>query len=126
MSVPWLLLVGPLIIVGASLLAILGLVLVRRSSAFQQHFAENEVAGLLFSAMGVVYGALLAFVVFATWESFAGAQQAVTTEAATLVAAYRDTQTFPEPQRTEVQLAYRTYAKAVVNGVAVARQTHGA
>jgi hypothetical protein len=113
MSLFWLLIVL-LNILGASLVAVAGLVLVRRVRRFRPDVAENEVAGLLFAVMGVVYGALLAFVVFATWESFAGAQQAVTTEAADLVAAYRDTQTFPEPQRTQSQAALRTYANAVI------------
>jgi hypothetical protein len=104
----------PLNVLGASLVAVLGLILVRRNPRFGRHFAENEVAGSLFEAMGVVYGALLAFVVFATWESFSGAQGAVTSEAASMVVAYRDTQAFPEPQRTEAQAAFRTYANEVV------------
>ncbi len=112
MSVPWLLF-APLGILGTSFLAVVGLALVRRSSRFKHHFGENEVAGLLFSAMGVVYGALLAFVVFATWESFDSAQQAVTDEAADIVVVYRDTQTFPQPQQTEAQAALRTYINAV-------------
>jgi Protein of unknown function (DUF4239) len=103
-----------LTIVVASILAVLGLFLVRRIPAFASRSQENEVAGLLYSAMGVVYGALLAFIVFATWESFANAQLAVTQEAADLVAAYRDTQTFPEPQRTQAQSTFRFYVNAVM------------
>jgi hypothetical protein len=96
------------------LAAVTGVIAVRRSQRFERHFHENEVAGLLFSVMGVVYGALLAFVVFATWESYAGAQQAVVAEAADLVAVYRDTQTFPDPQRGQAQTALRAYASTVM------------
>jgi Protein of unknown function (DUF4239) len=113
MSSIWVVL-APLCVLAVSIVAILGLFLVRRIPAFARQFNENEVAGLLYQAMGVVYGALLAFIVFATWESFANAQLAVTQEAADLVAAYRDTQTFPEPQRTQAQSTFRFYVNAVM------------
>ena len=114
---------APLVVFGAALVAIAGLVVVRRTEQFSRYFHENEVAGLLFSVMGLVYGALLAFVVFATWQSYAGAQQAVTDEAAAVVEAYRDTQTFPEPQRSSAQAALRTYVTEVV---ATEWASHGA
>jgi uncharacterized membrane protein YraQ (UPF0718 family) len=101
-------------IFGAAVIAVLGLVFLRRDARFNRHFNENEVADALFTAMGVIYGALLAFVVFATWESFANAQNAVTSEAASLVVAYRDTETFPDPQKTEAQAAFRTYVNQVI------------
>jgi len=75
----------------------------------------NEVAGLLFNAVGILYGALLAFIVFATWESFSAAQAAVTAEAADLVGVYRDTQQFPEPVRGQVQLLLRSYPRTVMD-----------
>src|SRR4051794_17151754 len=98
---PGLVLAPVMIILVVSLLAIAGMAVVRRMPAFADLLSDNDVAGHLFSVMGVVYGALLAFVVFAVWETFAGAQVAVTHEAAVLVEAYRDTQAFPEPQRHE-------------------------
>jgi hypothetical protein len=113
MSSIWVVL-APLCVLAVSIVAVLGLFLARRIPAFASRSQENEVAGLLYQAMGVVYGALLAFIVFATWESFASAQLAVTQEAADLVAAYRDTQTFPEPQRTQAQATFRFYVNAVM------------
>ena len=56
-------LISILLVVGGSALAIAGLLYVRRSERFTRVFNENEVAGLLFSVMGLVYGALLAFIV---------------------------------------------------------------
>jgi hypothetical protein len=103
---------GALAIAVVSGLAIGGLLIVRRLMRIDP---ENEVAGLLFSAVGVVYGALLAFIVFATWESYSNAEQAVAAEAAQLVAVYRDTQVFPEPQRHDVQDALRKYTNQVMN-----------
>ena len=97
----------------SSLLAVAGLLIVRRSR-LQRHLGENDVAGLLFGAVGVLYGALLAFVVFATWESYSRAEQSVVAEGADLVAVYRDTQTFPDPLRPQIQAALRTYASQVM------------
>lgn len=100
-------------VVVAAMVAVAGLVVVRRTR-LQRHLGENDVAGLLFGAVGVLYGALLAFVVFAEWESYSGAEQAVVQEAADLVAVYRDSQEFPDPVRQEVQAALRTYSSKVM------------
>jgi Protein of unknown function (DUF4239) len=101
-------------VVLTALVAVAGLLWVRRSTRFTQHLGENDVAGILFGAMGILYGALLAFVVFATWESYARAEEAVTQEGADLVAVYRDSQIFPDPLRGEVQTALRTYTTKVM------------
>src|SRR6476659_6993322 len=102
-----------LIVLAVSILAILALLALSHTRLRPQGDA-NDLAGLLFGAVGILYGALLAFVVFATWESYSGAEQAVTMEGATLVAAYRDSQQFPEPHRTEIQAALRTYTNKVL------------
>jgi hypothetical protein len=100
-------------VVVAAMGAVAGLMLVRRTR-LGRHLGENDVAGLLFGAVGVLYGALLAFVVFAEWESYSGAEQAVVSEGADLVAVYRDSQTFPDPIRPQVQTALRTYTNTVM------------
>lgn len=101
-------------VVLSALLAIAGLLFVRRSSRFHQYLGDNDVPGILFGGLGVLYGALLAFVVFGTWESYSRAEQAVTAEGAKLVGVYRDAQTFPDPLRAETQAALRTYVQKVV------------
>ena len=45
---------APLCVLAVSIVAILGLFLVRRIPGFARQFNENEVAGLLYQAMGVV------------------------------------------------------------------------
>jgi hypothetical protein len=101
-------------VVLASLLAVAGLLYVRRSKRFHAYLGENEVPGFLFGGIGVLYGALLGFVVFGTWESYAGAEQAVTTEAAQLVGVYRDSQIFPPDLQTQIQASLRNYANTVM------------
>jgi hypothetical protein len=98
----------------ASALAVAGLLAVRRSPRFHKYLGENDVPGILFGGIGVLYGALLGFVVFGTWESYDGAEQAVTVEAAQLVTVYRDSQTFPQSLETQIQAALRKYANDVM------------
>jgi hypothetical protein len=97
-----------------ALVAVLGLLVVRRTSLHLRLGSSNDVAGLLFGAVGILYGALLAFIVFAEWESYYGAEQAVTAEGADVIAVYRDTQEFPAPLRQETQAALRTYVTSVM------------
>jgi uncharacterized membrane protein YraQ (UPF0718 family) len=101
-------------VVVAAMVAVAGLMVVRRTR-IQRHLGENDVAGLLFGAVGVLYGALLAFVVFAEWESYNGAGQAVVAEGADLVAVYRDSQELPDPLKGQVQTALRTYTNTVMS-----------
>jgi formylglycine-generating enzyme required for sulfatase activity len=111
-----------LVVTTVSVVAVGGLLIVRRTQRLQRHLGENDVAGILFGAVGILYGALLAFVVFATWEGYSRAEQAVTMEAADLVAVYRDTQQFPTPLRQDIQGALRTYANQVM---ATEWESHG-
>ncbi|NTW40226.1 MAG: DUF4239 domain-containing protein [Cellulomonadaceae bacterium] len=75
---------------------------------------HNDITGFIFATVSVLYSVLLAFVVIAVWERFTETEHAVATEASLMVAAYRDTEGFPEPQRSQAQDAYREFATAVV------------
>ena len=101
-------------VVLAALVAVAGLVYVRRSPRFHEYLGENEVPGILFGGLGVLYGALLAFVVFGTWTSYDEAEHAVISEAAQLVGVYRDSQIFPQPLQGQIQADLRTYATTVM------------
>lgn len=104
-----------LFVCGAAALALLGLQVVHRVEWGPQRPGENEVAGPLFGAVGVAYGTLLAFIVLVVWQRFAATDQALTTEAADLVAVFRDTQDFPDPLRQQAQDALRAYANEVIS-----------
>lgn len=109
-----LLLSGTLLIGGTIVLSIAGLVVAHRVLKVRRYLVENEVAGFLYAVIGVTYGVLLAFVVLAVWQKYAAADQAVTTEAADLVAVFRDTQSFPPPLRQNAQLSLQLYANEVM------------
>jgi hypothetical protein len=102
-----------IVVGGASLLAVGGLLLVRRYVGRPAR-GTNEVPGFLYAVVGVIYGVMLAFIVLVVWERYAATDQAVTTEAADLVTVFRDTQAFPEPMRQQAQDALRAYAHEVV------------
>jgi len=82
--------------------------------AFTAAEGHNDITGFVFATVGVLYGVLLAFVVVAVWDEFTNAEDDVRQEAALMVAAYRDTQLFPDAQRVDAQADFRAYARALV------------
>lgn len=106
---------GILSIAGSMVLAVAGLLATRRLVRPRVAEYHNEVAGLLFALLGVLYAIVLAFIVVAVWQRFSDADAAVTAEATAAVLAFRDTQAFPEPLRQEAQEALRRY---LTDGVA--------
>lgn len=59
-----------LVIGGAALLSVAGLLLVHRY-IWRPDLDANEVPGSLYAVIGVIYGALLTFIVLVVWERFA-------------------------------------------------------
>jgi len=57
-------------------------IVVRKWVGFERLELNNEVAGFMFAAIGVVYAVLLAFVVIAVWEKFSEGQTSVARESA--------------------------------------------
>lgn len=104
-----------LVVVGASVLALIGMAFVRRLVHRRTVEVENDIVGWLFSGVAVLNAVLLAFVVFAVYDRYSALRQTVTEEAADMVVVYRDTQTLPEPARSDAQRALRNYATFVMN-----------
>lgn len=95
--------------------SILGLRLFRRWIDVKHLKYDGATIGYMFSAIALIYAVVLAFVVFAVWERYSISQQVVTGEAASLVDAYRDTQTFPDTERAEAQKALNGYIYSVMD-----------
>lgn len=103
-----------LLLVGGSMsLAWVATLLVRPRMQVPVDDAHNEVAGFIFSAITLVYAVTLAFLVIIVWEQYLNAENAVSQEAAALIAAARDTASFPEPARQQVHARFREYAEFV-------------
>jgi hypothetical protein len=76
------------VIVIPTVIAIGCQVFVRRLVGVDRLERNNEVAGFIFAAIGVVYAVLLAFVVIAVWEKFSEGQTTVAREAAAAAALF--------------------------------------
>src|SRR3712207_9515311 len=72
---------GVLVVCGACLAAIVGLMLVQRLVPATIREEHNEVAGFIYAVLGVIYAVLLALVVIAVWEEFGRARVTVESEA---------------------------------------------
>lgn len=104
---------GVVIIAGTVVLALAGL---RVSRRFPRRRLEGsqDVVGVMFSAVGVLYTVLLAFLVVLVWEQFNGAQDLTEQEATKISNLLRDANAFPDAIRNEIQGRLITYTRSVI------------
>lgn len=102
-------------IVGSVVLAVLGLLAVRRRVPLAVQMEQNEVAGFFIAVLGVVYGVLLAFAVILVWEQFEDARQIAEQEANEVGDVYHLAIGLSEPGRTQIQQAALEYASVVIH-----------
>lgn len=100
---------------GGVLIALLGVVLVRRTVALEVQMEQNEVAGFFIAVLGAVYGVLLAFAVILVWEEYADAKITAETEANSVGDVYNLAIGLPEPARSQLHQAALAYARAVID-----------
>jgi hypothetical protein len=105
---------GTLIVGGITFVAVAGALLVRRWAPVEVLERHNEVAGFIYSVIGVMYAVLLGFTAIIVWERYDQAQAEVEKEANVLGDLFRDAQAFPDDTRRELETKLRTYAKLVV------------
>jgi hypothetical protein len=109
------LILGVLIIVVPTAVAVLALWLVRRRANWEELADNNDQGGVLFSFVGTIYAIFLAFLVVVAWESLGDAEQTVTEEGAALLSLYRDVGALSDPVRSELRDEIRTYARTVID-----------
>jgi uncharacterized protein DUF4239 len=105
---------GFVIVVGTISLAIVVLALVRRLPRDRWSTSQDAV-GVMFSAVGVLYTVMLAFLVVLVSEQFNGAQDLTQQEAAKISNLLRDANAFPPPVRKEIQGRVITYTNSVIH-----------
>jgi len=105
---------GFLVVGTAVCLAIGGMLLVRRSVTLSTLESHNQVAGFIYSVVGVVYAVLLAFIAIIVWQQHTSVQSRVEQEANQLGDLYRNAQVFPEVVRMRLQNQIRAYSRIVV------------
>src|ERR671916_2616979 len=106
---------GVLVVCGASIAAVVGLMLVQRLVPATTRKEHNDVAGFIYAALGVIYAVLLALVVIAVWEEFGRARVTVESEANALAEIFWLAHELPEPEGPHLQELARSYAEVVVD-----------
>jgi hypothetical protein len=112
-AVPTLVL-GLVLVALAVLLAVAGLLLVRRAVPAARLSAHNDVAGFIYAVLGVLYAVLVPFVLVVVWEEFRDAQADVAAEAQTLLALAQDARQLPAPLDATIRDRARRYAQAMI------------
>jgi hypothetical protein len=92
-----------------------GVLLVRRFVKVGNLKRDHDIAGPIFSTLGVVYAVLLAFAIVIVWQNFDTTKNNVVLEANCYGDIYRDLVGLPEPFRGEVKLAIDDYVNAIIN-----------
>jgi hypothetical protein len=102
-----------LIVVLPTVLAAVGLVLVRRHYGLERLTSNNEVAGFKFAVVGVIYAVLLAFAVIVVWERYSEAELTVVQEAGSATTIYR-LAGGPEPEAAAARAALSNYLRLAI------------
>lgn len=104
-----------LVVGGSVLVALAGMLVVRRLVSYDTLRQHNEVAGFVYAAVAVAYGALLAFVVVAVWENHHEAQDAATREVEALAALHRVAQGLPGEAGQDLTAIMAAYLRSVTD-----------
>jgi hypothetical protein len=108
-------LMGGLYVAGAVLLALLGLVIVRRVVSHHVLAQHNDVAGFIYATIAVTYAVILGFVTVTAWEQFEDARNNADREANVVADLYRLAEWFPETDRPQIKSALVDYATSVID-----------
>jgi hypothetical protein len=105
---------GVAVVGGTILVSVAAVALVRKipRERLEEH---QDVVSVMFSAVGVLYTVLLAFMVVIVWEQFNAAEESTHQEATKISNLLRDAVVFPAPVRTEIQGRLVAYAQSVVD-----------
>ena len=94
--------------------AVGGVLLVRRLVDIRKFKEHHDIAGPIFSTIGVIYAVMLAFVLVIVWQDFDRAQTNTVKEANCFAQMYRDATGLPEPFRSQFLEANGKYLRAVI------------
>lgn len=103
------------------ILGVIVVVTVVSHALWQRRFSSevlcrhNDVAGFMFSAVGVIYAVVLGFVVVVVWEKYDTTVADVGTEIAAVSDLYRTVDGFSEPARTQIRGELRQYTNEMIN-----------
>jgi hypothetical protein len=107
-------LVAVLVVCATVFFAVAGTIVVRRRVPVEVLEKQHEVGGFVYAALSVIYGILLAFVVFVVWTGYQSASDAVANEADQLVDLLRLSKGFPPELHAAIHRHLRQYTNSVV------------
>jgi hypothetical protein len=96
------------------LFSIAGVIVVRRLVNFEYLKAHHDVAGYVFTNLGVLYAVLLAFTVVNVQQRFDKIKEISEIEASYLVDLYRDAEVFPPKHAKDIRDSIKKYAQSVI------------
>src|SRR6185312_2645017 len=77
--------------------------------------SNNELGGVFFNMVGVMYAIILAFMVFAVWDQYQSASHTAEDEATTLGNVFRDSTVFPGAESARLRAELRNYGQLIVD-----------
>jgi hypothetical protein len=106
---------GSILVVGSTVLACGGLLILHRLMHVKLRRAHNDLAGFTIAVIGVLYAVLLAFIAIDTWEYFSKASDIVEAESDYAGGIYLDTQGLPEAKAKPIRDAVARYVSVVID-----------
>jgi hypothetical protein len=95
--------------------ALAGLRLVRKKYSTEVLKENHEVAAIIFNAFGLLYGVVVAFVVFVTWSGYDDATKNLQMEANEVDDIFHMSKAFPDPANKIIQQGLIDYTTSVYN-----------
>jgi hypothetical protein len=92
-----------------------GLRFVRKKYPAEVLKENQEVAAIIFNAFGLLYGVVVAFVVFVTWSGYDDATKNLQMEANETIDIFHSAKAFPEPAKTTIRQGLMDYVASVYN-----------
>jgi hypothetical protein len=105
---------GLLLVAVATIIAVVGLVLVQRLVSTERRKEHNDVAGFIYAVVGVSYAVLLGLMLIAVWEQWNEAEVTATEEANELAGIFWYAHALPQPEGRHIQELASSYAQVVV------------
>ncbi len=94
---------------------ILGIFLVRKKFKPEHLRPHHDVAGFVYTNLGVLYAVLLGFTVVNAQQRFDKIVGAVETEASYIAALYRDAEVYPDKNRTDIRAGIKHYTQCLLD-----------
>jgi hypothetical protein len=102
------------LILAVVLIALSGLLTVRKFVPRERLSRHADVAGYVYAVVGVIYGVILAQVVVAAWEEYRDARDASASEASAVLNLDRLSRGWPDQERAQLREALTAYARNVI------------